>query len=82
MERKLEVHKNMTLGEVTERAYKVNDIPFNEIILHVYSNFGLHWYSNFHISVSIMRDDFCYECPGAGAGAVWGATGAVSVGEI
>ena len=50
MERKLEVHKNMTLGEVTERAYKVSDIPFDEIILHVYLNFGLHWYSNFHIS--------------------------------
>ena len=28
MERKLEVHKSMTLGEVTERAYKVSDITF------------------------------------------------------
>ena len=25
MERKLEVHKNMTLGEVTERAYQVSE---------------------------------------------------------
>ena len=28
------------------------------------------------------EDDFCYECPGAGAGEVWGATGAVSVAEV
>ena len=26
IERKLEVHENMTLGEVTERAYKVSDM--------------------------------------------------------
>ena len=77
----------MTLGEVTERAYKVSDVPFIAMILHVYFLFYkliccATLVQQFSVSVSIMRDEICYECPGPGAGEVWCATGAVSVGQI
>ena len=67
MERKLEVHKNMTLGEVTERAYKVSDFYCNTFCIAMFC---------------ISLHNFRCECTGPGAGEVWGATGAVSVGEV
>ena len=79
MERKIEVHKNMTLGEVIERSYKVSDVHFIITILLICCASVVQQFS---VSVSIMRDYFCYECPGPGAGEVWCATGAVSVSEV
>ena len=67
MERKLEVHKNMTLGEVTERAYQV-------------SNMG--WCNKMQVAIPLYIIIRNSECAGPRAGAVWGAAGTVSVGEI